>query len=103
MEQLVGIIQRKTGEGRESIEKFLQQTSGNAASAMGTAADTVLDYAQQASESVQNTAKQAVHQVRAGYDEAERFVQNRPAESLLVCFGLGLITGVVIALSIRSR
>jgi uncharacterized protein YjbJ (UPF0337 family) len=103
MEQLVGIIQRKTGEGRESIEKFLQQTSGNAASAMGTAAETVLDYAQQASESVQNTAKQAVHQVRAGYDEAEHFVQNRPGESLLVCFGLGLITGVVIALSIRSR
>jgi uncharacterized protein YjbJ (UPF0337 family) len=103
MEQLVGIIQRKTGEGRESIEKFLQQTSGNAASAMGTASETVLDYAQQASESVQNTAKQAVHQVRAGYDEAERFVHNRPGESLLVCFGLGLITGVVIALSIRSR
>jgi uncharacterized protein YjbJ (UPF0337 family) len=103
MEQLVGIIQRKTGEGRESIEKFLQQTSGNAASAMGTAAETVLDYAQQASEGVQNTAKQAVHQVRAGYDEAERFVHNRPGESLLVCFGLGLITGVVIALSIRSR
>ena len=103
MEQLVGIIQRKTGEGRESIEKFLQQTSGSAASAMGTAAETVRDYAQQASESVQHTAKQAVDQVRAGYDEAERFVRNRPGESLLVCFGLGLITGVVIALSMRSR
>ncbi len=103
LEQLVGIIQRKTGEGRESIEKFLQQTSGGAASAMGIAAETVRDYAQQASESVQNTAKQAVDQVRAGYDEAENFVRNRPGESLLVSFGLGLITGVVIALSMRSR
>jgi uncharacterized protein YjbJ (UPF0337 family) len=103
LEQLVGIIQRKTGEGRESIEKFLQQTSGGAASAMGIAAETVRDYAQQASESVQSTAKQAVDQVRAGYDEAETFVRNRPGESLLVSFGLGLITGVVIALSMRSR
>ena len=103
VEQLVGIIQRKTGEGRESIEKFLQQSSGGAASAMGTAAETVRDYAQQASESVQNTAKQAVDQVRAGYDDAERFVRNRPTESLLVSFGLGLITGVVIAVSMRSR
>jgi uncharacterized protein YjbJ (UPF0337 family) len=103
LEQLVGIIQRKTGEGRESIEKFLQQTSGGAASAMGIAAETVRDYAQQASESVQNSAKQAVDQVRAGYDEAETFVRNRPGESLLVSFGLGLITGVVIALSMRSR
>jgi len=103
LEQLVGIIQRKTGEGRESIQKFLQQMSGSATSAMGTAAETVRDYAQHASESVQHTAKQAADQVRAGYDEAERFVRNRPGESLLVCFGLGLITGVVIALSMRSR
>ena len=103
VEQLIGIIQRKTGEGRESIEKFLQQMAGNAASAMGTAAETVRDYAQHASASVQHTAKQAADQMRAGYDEAERFVRNRPGESLLVCFGLGLITGVVIALSMRSR
>ena len=103
VEQLVGIIQRKTGEGRESIEKFLQQMSGSAASVMGTAAETVREYAQSASESVQHTAKQAADQVRAGYGEAEKFVRNRPGESLLVCFGLGLITGVVIALSMRSR
>ena len=103
VEQLVGIIQRKTGDGRESIEKFLQQMSGGAASAMGTAAETVHDYAQRASKIVQHTAKQAADQVRAGYDEAERIVRNRPGESLLVCFGLGLITGVVIALSMRSR
>ena len=114
VEQLVGIIQRKTGEGRDSIEKFLQQMSGSAASAMGTATETVRDYAQhasesvqhtakQASESVQHTAKQAADQVRAGYNEAERFVRNRPGESLLVCFGVGLIAGVVIALSLRSR
>jgi ElaB/YqjD/DUF883 family membrane-anchored ribosome-binding protein len=103
LQQLVGIIQRKTGEARESIEKSLQEMSGSAASAMSTAAETVRDYAQQASESVQHTAKQAADQVRAGYDEAERFVRNRPGESLLVSFGLGLITGVVIALSMRSR
>jgi uncharacterized protein YjbJ (UPF0337 family) len=103
MNQLVGAIQRKTGEGREAVEAYLKQMSGSAASAIGTAAETVRDYAQQASETVQHTAKQAVGQVRAGYDEAERFVRDRPGESLLVCFGAGLITGVVIALSLRSR
>ena len=92
----------------------LKEMSGSAASAMGTAAETVRDYAQhasesvqhtakQASESVQHTAKQAADQVRSGYDEAERFVRNRPGESLLVCLGVGLIAGVVIALSLRSR
>ena len=98
-EQLIGVIQRKTGEAREAIEKYLEEISGGAASA----AATVRDYAQHASESVQHTAKQAADQVRAGYKEAERFVRDRPGESLLVCFGAGLITGVVIALSLRSR
>ena len=81
----------------------LQEMSGSAAAAIGTAAETVRDYAQHASESVQNTAKLAADQMRTGYDEAERFVCNRPGESLLVCFGVGLIAGVVIALSLRSR
>ena len=81
----------------------LQEMSDGAASAIGTAAGAVRDYAQHASESVQDTAKQAADQVRAGYDEAERFVRNRPGESLLVCLGVGLIAGVVIALSLRSR
>ena len=87
-EQIIGIIQRKTGEAREAIEEYLQEISGGAA----LAAATVRDYAQHASD-----------QVCAGYDQAERFVRDRPGESLLVCFGVGLITGVVIALSLRSR
>ena len=102
-EQIIGAIQRKTGEGREAIEQYLQEISGSAASAISTAATTVRDYAQHASETVQHTAKQAADQVRAGYNEAERFVHDRPGESLLVCFGVGLITGVVLALSLRSR
>jgi uncharacterized protein YjbJ (UPF0337 family) len=103
VDQIIGAIQRKTGEAREAIEQYLQEISGSAASAIGTATETVRDYAQHASESVQHTAKQAADQVRAGYNEAERFVRNRPGESLLVCFGVGLIAGVVIALSLRSR
>ena len=84
-------------------QSYLEEVSGNAASAMGTAAEAVRDYAQHASDSVQHTAKQAAGQMRAGYNEAESFVRNRPGESLLVCFGVGLIAGVVIALSFRSR
>ena len=103
VDQLVGIIQRKTGEGREAIEAYLQEMSGSAAAAIGTAAETVRNYAQHAADTVQHTGQQAADRVRAGYNEAERFVRDRPAESLLVCFGVGLITGVVVALSLRSR
>jgi uncharacterized protein YjbJ (UPF0337 family) len=102
-DQMIGLIQRKTGEAREAIERYLQEISGTAASAVGTAAETVCDYAQHASETMQHAASQAAGQVRAGYHEAERFLRDRPGESMLVCFGAGLITGVVIALSLRSR
>lgn len=102
-DQIVGVIQRKTGEAREAIERYLEQVSGSTASAIGTAAGTVGDYAQHAAETVQDTARQAADQVRAGYDATERFVRQRPGQSLAVCFGVGVITGVVIALSLRSR
>ena len=98
-DQMIGIIQRKTGEAREAIERYLQEVSGSAAAATGTAGD----YAQQAAETVQQTAKQAADQVRSGYDAAERFVRQRPKESLAVCFGVGVIAGVVITLLLRSR
>jgi uncharacterized protein YjbJ (UPF0337 family) len=102
-DQIIAIIQRKTGQSREAIEGYLREISGSAALAIGTATEAVRDYAQHASETVQHRTRQAADQVRAGYDEAERFVRDRPGESLLVCFGVGVITGVVIALSLRSR
>jgi len=98
-EQVIGAIQRRTGETREVIEQYLHEISGSAGSAMGT----VRDYAQHASEAVQHTARQATGQVRAGYDEADRFVRNRPKTTLLVCLGVGLIAGALVALSLRSR
>jgi uncharacterized protein YjbJ (UPF0337 family) len=103
MEEIIGVVQRRTGEAREAIQRYLQEVSGSAASAVGNAAETARSYAQHAAESVQHTAKQAADQVDAGYAEAERFIRNRPGQSLLVCFGLGLLAGGAIALALRSR
>jgi len=103
LEQLVGTIQRKTGEARECIEQFFEQFNSNGASAIGRAGETVRAYAQQAAEAVQDTSQQAAESVREGYAEVEGMVRRRPAESLAVCFGVGVITGVVVGLILRSR
>jgi uncharacterized protein YjbJ (UPF0337 family) len=103
VDQLVGTIQRKTGETRESIEQFFEQFSSNGASAIGRAGETVRAYAQQAAETVQETSKQAAESVREGYAEVEDMVRKRPAESLAACFGVGVITGVVVGLLLRWR
>ena len=103
LEQLVGTIQRKTGEAREHIEQFFQQFNANGASAIGQAGETLRAYAQQAAESVQDSSKQAADSVREGYAEVEKMVRQRPGESLAVCFGIGVVTGVIVALLSRSR
>ena len=103
VEQLVGAIQRTTGEARESIEQFLEQFASGGAAAVGRASETVRAYAQQATESVQQTSQQAADAVRESYADVEKLVQQRPAESLAVCFGVGVITGVVVALLCRTR
>ena len=103
VDQLLGTIQQKTGEARESIEQFFEQFNSDAASAVSRTGETVRAYAQQAAESVQETSEKAAASVRKGYAEVEDLVRQRPAESLAVCFGAGVITGVVVGLLLRRR
>lgn len=103
VDQLIGTIQKKTGEARESIERFFDSLSADGASTISRASEAVRSYAQQAAETVQQSSKQASDTVREGYQEVEELVRQRPAESLAVCFGVGVITGVVISLLFRGR
>jgi uncharacterized protein YjbJ (UPF0337 family) len=114
IDQLIGLIQRKTGEARSSVEKFLEDATGDGASALSGAAETAREYAQQAMETVQERSKQtaesvrkgydqATEQMRQGYEEAEAMIKERPAESAAVCFGVGMLVGVLLGLTLRSR
>jgi len=114
VDQLVGLIQRKTGEARNAVEKFLEDATAGGAGAFSDAAETAREYAQQAVETVQERSKQAAdtfrkgydqaaESVRHGYEEAEGMIKERPAESAAVCFGVGMLVGVILGLTLRSR
>jgi len=103
VDQLVGTIQRKTGEARDGIEQFFEQLTAGGAAAISRAGETVRAGAQQAVDSVQKTSQKAAASVRAGYADVEEMVRQRPTESLAVCFGAGVITGVVVSLLLRWR
>lgn len=103
IEQLVGTIQRQTGEARESVEQYLEQLTDSGASMVSQAAATARNYAHTAQEAVHDAARQASQAIHSGYERTERTVQKHPLESLAVCFGTGLITGVVVGLMLRSR
>jgi len=102
VEQLVGLIQRRTGETRDSVMQFLEELTSEGGT-ITKAREAVRDYAQHAAESVQHTAQQAAQSVRSGYQQTEQLVRNRPVESLAVCFGAGLLTGIILGISMRSR
>lgn len=103
VDQLLGKIQKKTGVARESIEQFFEQFNTNASSAFSQVKDSFLDAAQYAASSAQEATHQAAANVRSGYAEVEGVVRRHPTETLVVCFGTGLLTGVIVSLFLRSR
>ena len=92
LDQLVGRIQQKTGEGREAIETFLADLTSRGSSAVTHAAEAAGQY-----------AHQAVDRARDRYDRAEGVVRHNPAQSVAVVFGIGLLAGLIVGLAVRHR
>lgn len=92
VDQLVGLIQRKTGETRADIEEMLRNLANEGDSMLRHTAETVQEY-----------ASHAAGAVREQYGQAEELVRRRPAESVIVSFGTGLLIGVIVGLVTRSK
>ena len=113
VDQLVGMIQRKTGEARERVEQYLDELTANSSGGVSRMAEAVRGYASSAVDSMRGYGSTAVEgadeararaaeMLRGGYAQTERMIQQKPLESLAVGFGAGLITGVIIGLVMRS-
>ncbi len=100
-EQLIGLVQRKTGKSREAIEDFLENLSHEGKNIWNQATETVRDYASTAGHAIQDTAVAARDQIQQGVEQAGDLVRQRPVESLAVCFGAGLVTGIIVGLIVR--
>ena len=103
VDRLVGMIQRKTGEARSAIESYLDEITADGSSTVAQAVGAARDYAQQAAGQIKETSKQAAESMQHGYEEAERMVKERPVESVAVCFGAGVLAGLMLGLMLRSR
>lgn len=103
VDQLVGLIERKTGETRAAVEKYLDQLTENGASSIGTAVDDARQYVEDAAQRIQEHSRQAIDTFRDRYDEAQEMVRQKPAESIAVCFGIGVFVGLLFGLTLRSR
>jgi uncharacterized protein YjbJ (UPF0337 family) len=103
VDQLVGLIQRKTGEARSQVEEFLDELTSNGSASLSDAADNVREYVQQASDRIQQGSEQAMDTFREGYEQAGDMIRQRPTESVALCFGVGVLVGLLLGASLRGR
>lgn len=103
IDQLIGLVQQKTGEGRQQIEKFLNSISGDTGAAFTQASETARQYAEQATEAIRGATDQIRDRGMESYEQAQQMVRRRPAESVAIAFGTGLLVGLVVGLVASSR
>ena len=102
-EQLVGLIQQKTGQGREQIEAFLHETCEQCESSFSHPSGVASSYAESASDSVREGYEQVARRAREGYEHSAETMAQRPMESVVVALGVGLVTGIAIGLANAGR
>jgi uncharacterized protein YjbJ (UPF0337 family) len=103
IDQLVGKIQQKTGEGREAVEKFLTDLTSGGNSPLAGAAQTVSNLAQQAGERFRDRYGNVSEQAREHLESAQDIVRHNPSQALATAFGVGIVAGLIVGLSFRSR
>jgi uncharacterized protein YjbJ (UPF0337 family) len=103
VDQLVGRIQQKTGEGRDAIERYQTELTSRGASSISQAAEAVSGYAQQAGGRIREGYDQVSDRAREGYDRAQDMVRHNPGQSVAAAFGMGLVAGLIVGLALRSR
>lgn len=99
--QLLGTIQKRTGETRESIESFFD--SALSSGMLADTAERAKEYAADVSQVAQEQYAHAAESVAEGLEYAQDTVRRRPAESIAVCFGAGLLAGAVLGLMLRNK
>ncbi|MDZ4818713.1 MAG: CsbD family protein [Planctomycetota bacterium] len=98
VEQLIGMIQLRTGESRSAVVSYLESTVSGGSTLM----TSLTDYYHATAETMRDTAQNTMQSIRAGYEEAEEFVEGRPMESVAVSFGAGFIAGAILTCLVGS-
>lgn len=115
VEQLVGLLQQKSGEARDSIEHQLeallkeceqfqstdQKLGATAQHCAEQASEGAKHLVHEVAESVQHSSEYLGEAVKHGYQETGQLVRTRPVQSLAVTFGAGLVAGVIVGLLLR--
>lgn len=103
VEQLIGLIQQKTGETHLEIQRRLMELDSRFQPMLEQWAASAREYYEQAMQSSGENLDRMREELAARQAQAEETVRRRPIESVAVAFGAGILAGVVVGLIVRSR
>ena len=103
IQQMAGVIQRKTGQAREEIEKYLQTLTSDASGAMNHVTEVAGNLANKANEGLRDGYNYVAEKSQEGYESARGIVKEKPVETLAIAFGIGVVAGLVAGCSVFGR
>lgn len=103
IQQLAGVIQRKTGQAREEIETYLSSISSKSSDSLGAVSQLATDYLDKADEGIRDGYEYAKDAMKDSYECAKESVRTKPAEAVAIAFGLGVAFGILGAMSMFRR
>lgn len=101
-DQLVGVVQQKTGATRREVEQFLTNVLGPENPWTAQVAEAAQRYADEARTYVHQNARRVASQTGDYSTRISETVRAKPTESLAIAFGIGLVAGALFFLS-RKR
>ena len=101
--ELIALIQRKSGQSREWVEAFLANIGEGAENAVERISNTASQYASQASAAVSDEYEYLADGAQRGYDYTRKSVARRPFESIAIALCAGVLTGLIVGLSMAGK
>ena len=101
VDQLVGLIQKRTGESRDKVERYLSDLTAEGATTVSRFAEGAREAVHQSVDTVRDSAQRVSESMRTGYGQAEIMVRQRPTETVLAVFAAGMVAGFACGLLCR--
>ena len=102
-DQLVQMIQRRTGQARNVIENQLEEMIAQGRTIQNQVGQFFSGAASQAGEAYGEGYDLAAQRLADGYKQASRYAKENPGAAVAILFGSGLLAGLGVAMLMRRK
>lgn len=97
VDELVELIQRKTGQANETIRQQLKTIADEFASLTQQAADTVGQSKDVAQQAIDEAGPSILNSLNDVYRKAKTSIRRHPVESVAICLAVGVLAGLALS------